>query len=103
MLYFYVANKSSLFLILILDKMKDSIIAKIASRAEELYSETLKLMQKETVQHLWDKVSNVFGRFNFFFVVVVLIDFISGLINKIYICMCVCMCVALRIQSTKMS
>lgn len=46
-------------IIITLDKMKDAIIAKIASRAEELYSDTLKLMQKETVQHLWDKVSNV--------------------------------------------
>lgn len=37
------------------DNMKESIIAKVASRAEELYSDTLKLMQKETVHHLWEK------------------------------------------------
>ncbi|XP_054710017.1 programmed cell death 6-interacting protein-like [Uloborus diversus] len=37
------------------DNMKDGIIAKVASRAEELYSDALKLMQKESVHHLWEK------------------------------------------------
>lgn len=51
-----------LYITVTLDKMKDAIIAKIASRAEELYSDALKLMSKETVQHLWDKVSNVMAK-----------------------------------------
>ncbi|XP_015928484.1 programmed cell death 6-interacting protein [Parasteatoda tepidariorum] len=37
------------------DNMKDAIIAKVASRAEELYSDALKLMEKETVHHLFEK------------------------------------------------
>lgn len=52
------------YIIVTLDKMKDAIIAKIASRAEELYSDALKLMSKETVVHLWDKV--VFIQFFYF-------------------------------------
>ncbi|XP_035208806.1 programmed cell death 6-interacting protein-like [Stegodyphus dumicola] len=37
------------------DNMKDTVIARVASRAEELYADALKLMQKESVQHLWER------------------------------------------------
>ncbi|GBM16713.1 Programmed cell death 6-interacting protein [Araneus ventricosus] len=44
--------------------MKDAVVAKVASRAEELYSDALKLMQKESVVHLWERdwVSIVAGK-----------------------------------------
>lgn len=46
------------------DNMKDGVVAKVASRAEELYADALKLMQKESVQHLWERdwVSIVAGK-----------------------------------------
>eukprot|EP00092_Neocalanus_flemingeri_P006036 GFUD01006504.1.p1 GENE.GFUD01006504.1~~GFUD01006504.1.p1 ORF type:complete len:370 (+),score=129.50 GFUD01006504.1:173-1282(+) len=37
------------------DSKKDSIIAKLARHADTLYTETITLMQKETVKALWDK------------------------------------------------
>lgn len=37
------------------DNMKEGIIAKLATQAEELYSETLKLFQKEIFRAFWDK------------------------------------------------
>lgn len=39
--------------------MKDTVVAKVASRAEELYADALKLMQKENVNHLWEKVCEI--------------------------------------------
>lgn len=37
------------------DTMKDGIIARLASQAEELYAEALKLFQKEIFRAFWDK------------------------------------------------
>lgn len=37
------------------DKMKDGIIAKLASQCEDFYAEALKLLQKESVRHIIDK------------------------------------------------
>ncbi|KAG8178903.1 hypothetical protein JTE90_017602 [Oedothorax gibbosus] len=44
--------------------MKDAIIAKVASRADELYAEALKAMQRDTVVNIWEKewVPNVAGK-----------------------------------------
>merc|ERR1712106_87968 len=39
----------------VMDSKKDSIIAKLARHADILYTETMNLMQKETVRALWDK------------------------------------------------
>jgi len=39
----------------IMDSKKDSIISKLARHADLLYTETITLMQKETVKSLWDK------------------------------------------------
>ena len=39
----------------VMDSKKDSIIAKLARHADILYTETINLMQKETVKALWDK------------------------------------------------
>ena len=36
------------------DKMKDAIIAKLCSHCDELYSNVMRSMQKETVKNLWD-------------------------------------------------
>ncbi|GIY93121.1 programmed cell death 6-interacting protein [Caerostris extrusa] len=47
--------QESFFLKATADNMKDGIVAKIASRAEELYTDALKAMQKESVVHLWDR------------------------------------------------
>ena len=37
------------------DKMKDAITAKLCAQADEMYADTLRLMQKDTVKHLWDR------------------------------------------------
>jgi len=37
------------------DKMKESIIAKLSKHADDLFSDVLKNMQKESVRSLWDK------------------------------------------------
>ncbi|XP_011505396.1 PREDICTED: programmed cell death 6-interacting protein [Ceratosolen solmsi marchali] len=37
------------------DKMKDSVIAKLAAQTEEFYSEALKLFQKDIFRTFWDK------------------------------------------------
>lgn len=37
------------------DKMKDVIIAKLCAQADEMYADTLRLLQKDTVKHLWDR------------------------------------------------
>ncbi|PRD26081.1 UNVERIFIED_CONTAM: Pdcd6ip [Trichonephila clavipes] len=47
--------QESFFFKVIADNMKDAVIAKVASRTEELYADTLKLMQKESVMHLWER------------------------------------------------
>jgi len=39
----------------VMEKKKDSIIAKLARHADHLYTEIITLMQKETVKALWDK------------------------------------------------
>lgn len=39
----------------IFDKMKDSVIAKLAAQTEELYSESSKIFQKEIFRAFWDK------------------------------------------------
>ncbi|XP_076336080.1 programmed cell death 6-interacting protein-like isoform X2 [Tachypleus tridentatus] len=46
------------------DKMKDAIIAKVASQCEELYADALKQLQKESLKHLWEKdwILNVAGK-----------------------------------------
>lgn len=38
-----------------LDNMKDGVIAKLCCQAEELYSELLKLFQKENLKVLWER------------------------------------------------
>jgi len=37
------------------DRMKDSIVAKLAKHADDLFADVLKNMQKESVRSLWDK------------------------------------------------
>ncbi|KAL1132118.1 hypothetical protein AAG570_010076 [Ranatra chinensis] len=37
------------------DRMKDGIIAKLCSQCEDYYADALKLTQKETVRHIWEK------------------------------------------------
>nr|CAH7717144.1 unnamed protein product [Callosobruchus chinensis] len=37
------------------DSMKDSVIAKLASACEDLYSECLKTFQRENLKHIWDR------------------------------------------------
>ncbi|KAF5294646.1 hypothetical protein FQA39_LY02778 [Lamprigera yunnana] len=37
------------------DKMKDQIIAKLASQCEDLYGECLKVFQRENLKHIWDR------------------------------------------------
>ena len=45
--------------------MKESIIAKLSKHADDLFSDVLKNMQKESVRSLWDKdwVPVVSGKF----------------------------------------
>lgn len=37
------------------DRMKDVIVAKLCSQCEELFSDTLKHLQRETLKGLWDR------------------------------------------------
>ncbi|XP_050073837.1 programmed cell death 6-interacting protein [Anopheles maculipalpis] len=46
------------------DNMKDLVVAKLCAQCEELYSETLRSMQRDSVRPLWDKewIPQVAGR-----------------------------------------
>jgi len=37
------------------DKMKDAMIAKLCAQCEEMYAEGSKLLQTDSLRHLWDK------------------------------------------------
>lgn len=37
------------------DNMKDSIVAKLANGCEDLYSECLKIFQRENLKNMWDR------------------------------------------------
>lgn len=56
--------QESFFLKASADKMKDAIIAKVASRCEELYADALNQMQKDTLKVTWEKdyISIVAGK-----------------------------------------
>ncbi|CAK1543724.1 unnamed protein product [Leptosia nina] len=37
------------------DEMKDSMVAKVCSQCEELYTDSLRSMQKDSLKHLWER------------------------------------------------
>lgn len=37
------------------DRMKDATIAKVCAQCEDMYAETLRTLQRDTVKHLWEK------------------------------------------------
>lgn len=43
------------YLCICLDQLKEPIVAKLSSQCEDLYSECLKLFQKDVLRSLWDK------------------------------------------------
>ncbi|XP_023235406.1 programmed cell death 6-interacting protein-like [Centruroides sculpturatus] len=47
--------QESFFLKATADKMKDAVIAKVASQCEELYADALRQMQKDTLKVTWEK------------------------------------------------
>lgn len=40
----------------VVDKMKDAVIAKVAAQTEDYYADAMKMMQRETIRSCFEKV-----------------------------------------------